>query len=817
MLVGLHRAHGWMTAHLGIILLASALVVLGGLSLYPRATTEQDVGAMLPDGPGSPREAARLLSEFGALNTLLIDLEVPGASEEQLAEEGQTLAVALRNSGAFLEIFTGPSVEDALKVAQVLFPRRLYLFADPTGEIERRSESKRANISLEALKNNLASLQAMVSKRDLLADPLGLNADVLAGLAQLAGDVHPSHGQLLSQDGRHLLLVTTPKGSALDAKTSGALLAAVAQEAAKLPAGPAGAAVVMAVGGPRFAAESAATVRKDVVITLLTSVVGLILLFLVRFRNLRLLLLVFIPIGFGVLGGLAAVVLVQGHIHALTFAFGSVLVGIAIDYPLYLLNAASAQPGNPFERLSRALDNTWRSLWLGFSTTIIAFIMMGLSQFPGLRELALYAGGGIVTAFAATLVLLVPLCAVWGPKQWSVIPRWMPALGKRALSPRLAGGVAFGVLLASAFLAPRLQFDGELRHLDAQHPETLAEFQGVMKRFGLREADSLVVARGRTIQDALSVNDAVAAVLSRSTAGGLSGVVSVGAFLPAEATQRERARRLSALDLPRAKARLSADSVEAGFSPSAFDGFWEEVSAVRDGKVAPLTPADLGQTSLAPLLDRMLRCTEQGCIAVTSLQPRSPSELASIARDLPSGAVLLNAHVLAEDTVVRIPRQLALLSGLGLLLNVLLLAFAYRSVRLAVVACFPGCLGLAGTIAILAALHVPLNLVSASALVLILGCGVDYGIFALQGVMSPSPVTGVESTGVLLTSLTALAGFGTLVLASYRALQFLGAAVGLGIILSSLAAIFLLPGLRRMLAPGAVERGSVSASGAGGS
>jgi uncharacterized protein len=809
MLVGLHRAHEWMAAHLGLTLLASGLLLLGGLSLYPRATTEQDVGAMLPDGPGSPREAARLLSEFGALNTLLIDLELPGATEEQLAEEGGALAMALRKSGAFLEVFTGPSIQDSVKVAQVLFPHRLYLFDDPAGEIEQRTERKRAILTLDALKLGLASLQAMVTKRDLLGDPLGLNADVLERLAQLAGDVHPSHGQLLSRDGRHLLLVTTPVGSALDAETSAAVLATVAREAAQLPPGPAGAAVVTAVGGPRFAAESAATVRRDVVITLLTSVVGLFLLFLVRFRNLRLLLLAFVPIGFGIVGGFATVVLAQGHIHALTFAFGSVLVGIAIDYPLYLLNAASAQPGSPLERMSRALDNTWRSLWLGFSTTIIAFVMMGLSQFPGLRELALYAGGGIVTAFAATLILLVPLCGVWGPKQWCAIPRWMPALGQRALSPRMAGAAAFCVLATSAVLAPRLRFDGELRHLDAQHPETLAEFQQVMNRFGLREADSLVVARGRTVQEALTVNDAVASTLKRS-GGGHSGVVSVASFLPAVATQRERAQRLAALDVPRARARLSADAVEAGFSPTAFDGFWEEVLAVQVGKIGPLTPGDFEQTSLVPLLGRMLRCSAQGCIVVTSLQDGSPAEAPFLARELPPGAVLLNSHVLAEDTVVRIPRQLAVLSGLGLLLNVLLLAFAYRSLRLAVVACLPGCLGLTGTIAIFAALHIPLNLVSASALVLILGCGVDYGIFALQGVTSPAPVTGVESTGVLLTSLTALAGFGTLVLASYRALQFLGAAVGVGIILSSIAAIFLLPGLHQLLVP-ASNRGSIAA------
>jgi len=791
-----------MTSHLGVTLLLAVLLLLGGISLSARATTEQDVGAMLPDGPGSPREAARLLGEFGVLNTLLIDVELPGATQEQLAARGAALAAGLRASGEFLEVYTGPSAQEVMQVGKVLFPRRLYLFDDPAREIEGRLEPKRLQPALAKLRARLGSLQALVTKGDLLLDPLDLDADLVAGLAQQAGDVHASDGQLFSKDGRHLLLVTTPARTALDARASKSLLATVASEAAKLAPGPSGRPVVKAVGGPRFAAESAGAVRSDILITLLTSLGGLIVLFAVRFRSLRLLLLASVPIGFGMVGGLTAVVLAQGHIHALTFAFGSVLIGVGIDYPLYLLNAASVQAGDSLERMSAGLDATWRSLWLGFSTTFIAFLTMSLSQFPSLRELALFAGGGILTSFAVTLILLVPLAAVFGPRRWLGIPRWMPALRIRNVRPWVACGVSVAILGAAAFLAPQLRFDGELRHLDAQRPETLGEFEQVMDRFGIRRADTLVVARGHTPQEALLLNDAVESALRRLPESGTSSATfSLGALLPAVATQQARAAKLAALDLSSARSRLSAAAVEAGFSARAFDAFWEEVSAVREEKVAPLTPADFEHTSLEPLLKRMLSCSAEECIAVTSVDPRGKDELDALASSLPAGAVLLNANALARNTVARIPRQMALLTGLGLLLNVVLLTLAYRSLRLAVLACLPGCLGLAGTMAILSAVHAPLNIVSATALVLILGCGVDYGIFALQGLASPSTVSGVQATGVLLTSLTALAGFGTLVLASYRALQSLGAAVGLGIIISATSALLLLPGIFWVLRP----------------
>jgi predicted exporter len=199
------------------------------------------------------------------------------------------------------------------------------------------------------------------------------------------------------------------------------------------------------------------------------------------------------------------------------------------------------------------------------------------------------------------------------------------------------------------------------------------------------------------------------------------------------------------------------------------------------------------------LLGRLLRCSPEGCIAVTPLELAGPAQASSLSRALPQGVTLLDSGALAAGTVAQIPRQLALLSGMGLVFNLLILVFAYRSLRLALAACLPCCLGLMGTLGTLAALEVPLNLVSSSALVLILGCGVDYGIFVLNERFGTRPTSYVESFGVVLASLTTLAGFGTLVLASHRALQSLGAAVGLGILISAAAALFLLPGLMRTL------------------
>ena len=55
------------------------------------------------------------------------------------------------------------------------------------------------------------------------------------------------------------------------------------------------------------------------------------------FGSLRALATALLPVASGVLAGIAAVSLVFGHVHGLTLAFGTTLIGEAVDYAIYYL------------------------------------------------------------------------------------------------------------------------------------------------------------------------------------------------------------------------------------------------------------------------------------------------------------------------------------------------------------------------------------------------------------------------------------------------------------------------------------------------
>jgi predicted exporter len=756
---------------------------------------EQDIGAMLPSGPNSPREAARTLEEFGALNLLLLDLEIPSSSPKELAHAGQLFAERLRALGAFSEVVAGQTTAELLATARVVFDHRFDLTPDPRSVIETRLTSPTLAEILREVRVKLASPQAIVAKSQILADPLLLSDGILQRLKATVG-VTSYDGQLLSLDQKHLLLIGVTHVSGLDTVASRSVLVRIQAEAERLPVGSGRKARLVAVGGPRFAAESASMVQRDIFVTLLTSVAALLMIFILRFRSLRLLLLAALTIGLGMAGGVFAVAAVERRIHPLTFAFGSVLIGIAIDYPMYLFNAAAAEPGTPSQQLAAAVAGSRRSLTLGCVTTLMAFGLMLFSGFPGLRELAVFAGAGILCAFAATMTLGVSLGAAWGLRGPSPVPRWMTRLHALRVPPILAWTLLLSVLCASAVALPRLRFDGELRRLDAQRPETLAQYEEVRSRFGLQGSDSLVIARGASPEEVLQLSDAVGRVLENARAAGkVSHVLGLDLVLPSLQTQRSRREGLGKLDVSLARVQLDKAAESVGFRPGAFEPFWRAVEEARSPEASFLLPGELEATALGPLVRRLLRCANDGCLAASTFDPTQASVVPELRRQLPRGTRVIDGGALAAETVARIPEQLALLSGVGLLSNVLLLVAAFRSLRMALLACAPGAVGLLGTLATLSLLDTPLNLVSASALVLILGCGVDYGIFAVQGLTRSQGSSGLEFAGILLTSSTTLAGFGTLSLASYRAIQTLGVAVGLGIGISALAALFVVPHL----------------------
>jgi predicted RND superfamily exporter protein len=110
-----------------------------------------------------------------------------------------------------------------------------------------------------------------------------------------------------------------------------------------------------------------------------------------------------------------------------------------------------------------------------------------------------------------------------------------------------------------------------------------------------------------------------------------------------------------------------------------------------------------------------------------------------------------------------------------------------------------GTLWLAG---IMGAFGIPLNLANIMTLPLVIGIGVTNGIHILNRFAEErTPDILARSTGkaVLVSGLTAIAGFGSLIIAKHRGIHSLGCVMSIGIATCMIAGLTFLPALLNLL------------------
>jgi predicted RND superfamily exporter protein len=108
-------------------------------------------------------------------------------------------------------------------------------------------------------------------------------------------------------------------------------------------------------------------------------------------------------------------------------------------------------------------------------------------------------------------------------------------------------------------------------------------------------------------------------------------------------------------------------------------------------------------------------------------------------------------------------------------------------------------LGFTMMLGIIGLLDVPLNPANMIVLPLVLGIGIDYGIHLIHDFRNRRvkryTVSASTATSILITSLTTIVGFGSMMIASHRGLQSLGRVLVIGITCCLITSVIVLPAI----------------------
>ncbi|MCH8208068.1 MAG: MMPL family transporter [Nitrospinae bacterium] len=236
-----------------------------------------------------------------------------------------------------------------------------------------------------------------------------------------------------------------------------------------------------------IASDEMVTTQVDVKKASKMALLGVTLLFIVAYRGVREPLLAVFALIIGLCWSMGYTTLTIGHLNILSVVFTTILIGLGIDFGIHVLERYREErnAGNEvYPALCNTLNRTGKGNTAGAITTAIAFGSMTLTDFVGIAELGWIAGGGILFCLLAMILLLPALITVmekkWGPPHGIV----KKDAGERKIYEAIFDhyswiiAVCFILVVAAAFSFRTLSFDYNLLNLQAKGTEAV---QNVMK------------------------------------------------------------------------------------------------------------------------------------------------------------------------------------------------------------------------------------------------------------------------------------------------------------------------------------------------
>ncbi|TPV96823.1 MAG: hypothetical protein B7733_02765 [Myxococcales bacterium FL481] len=766
-----------------------ALALLAASALYASAgfRVVTEITHFLPDTSAqADASVTREITSSELSRTMILLVESPHAATSLAASralEGRLRQdPRIADNLAFLE--GGPPKQIDRAIWELYQPRRLSFVASTVDEAKRRLEPAELQATLADLRQRLALPLSPLLTKVAPEDPLLTIPRLYDRLqAQRADGISVVDGRFATASGRGAVLFLGTRASAFAAPEQRALLAALDDHFQavrdRFPD------VSLAkTGVNRHATAAEAGIKQDITRVSLASVVAIVSLFTLLFRSPRFVAGVTLPIGAGMLAGLAVCLAWFGQIHSLTLAFGAGLIGVSIDYAIHLYchHCLDPQRRGPHAALRR----TWPGLGLGALTTITGFLALGATSFRGLREIAVFASVGIFAALLSTkLVLpyLLPRTVRPTAALATLAARLERLTARLARQPRRSWALLLAVALYVGFGLPRTQWHDDMASLQSLDPQLVAEDEHVFGQVVRFEQRRFALAIGVDDETALAVNDRVAAALEQGrTAGELGGFRNLAGLLPSAGTQRDvRDAVLATPDLwPRMRSALE----QQGFRAEMFEPFR---AALKAPAPTPLTYAQLAASPLAPLV-RPFRIELDGRVAFLSFlsDVRDSSAVANRLARIP-GARLFDQASIMHDAYEAYRERTARLLALGLVAVLAVVLVRYRNIRMTAAAIVPALAAAFVTLGTLGFAGVTLSILHLTALLMVLSIGVDYGVFLVESRRGDEAL-GPTLCSLFVACLSTVFGFGLLAVSDHPALRSLGLTACIGVVVSLLLA-----------------------------
>ena len=579
---------------------------------------------------------------------------------------------------------------------------------------------------------------------------------------------------------------------------------------------------------------------------------GVALLFIIAYRGVIKPLLAVFSLLIALCWSIGWATLVVGHLNILTIVFATILIGLGIDFGIHILERYKEERmsgGDVLYALQKTVQGTGRGNFAGAVTTAMAFGGMIFTDFIGIVELGKISGGGIFFCMISMILVLPALISLeekiqkpkYSHEQFEWRGSWLEIFFKHY---RLTIFVSMVLFIASLLSLRTVAFDYNLLNLQAHGTDAVKYEMKVIEEAG-RSAWSVAVLAD-SLEETIKKHHALEKL---STVGNVESIASIlpedqkkkieyikelrpvikNFKVKAEVSSVSQPSLIKTMRKIRFKLQGKEDTGEVAearqltqrfldeseeqsveiaekrlnkFSGNLFADYRDKIADLKmNVDVFPVSVAEIPESLRKRYVSRngVYLITAYPSVDVWNIGQRE--EFVKQLRQV-DPSVTGNAIHMFEST--RLMRDGYIQGGVYAMVAIFIyILVSFGNIRATLIVLLPVVVGSMWTLGIMDLVGVSFNLANLVILPLIIGIGVVNGVHIVHRYREETDKSInilSKSTGqsVVLSSLTTMIGFGSLMVADHQGVYSLGLVLTLGVGCCLMASITVLPSILRL-------------------
>lgn len=778
-----------------VALLVATTVALGALVLG--ISFKEDITDFLPLSPRD-RQAMRIYQSISGADRIiaLVGLKDTATTDpDRVAEAVGHFAERLRQSGIGEKSITSQvDMEQAATAATYVYDNIAYFLtpADYARMDSLLSQPDYIAAQLEQDKQQLLFPSGGLLSQNISRDPLGLFTPVAMRLAQTssAANYELYDGYIFMPDmKRAVVVIDSPYGSS-ETEHNGELVEAISRAAKQTEQAHQGIAISL-TGGPVIAVGNSMQIKTDSQLSVVLAVVLILLLLGLTIRNWWNIMLIGVSIAWGWLFALAGLSLVDSNLSLIVVGISSVILGIAINYPLHLIAHLTHTPD-----MRRALREIVMPLLVGNITTIGAFLALVPLRSVALRDLGLFAALLLLGTIVFVFLFLPHLV-----RRTRAVPH--PLLDRVS---RIETGSHTWVIVVVAVLTGvlalfslRTGFDTNLSHINYMSAEqrTDMEYLSAQQKTRAEQKEVYVVSTGRTADEAFQAHSHTEARLARLG----HSVSGCGQFAVSQREQAERLARWRQFvnrHREQLEVLLPQEARKAGFADESFADFY----SILRRSYKPKAASEIARFLQGAMPGSIVYDRDTKSYNVVSVVRVADGELASTLGQVKQ--TIDDAHhyhfeigQMNSLIATSLSDNFNYIGYACSLIVFFFLWFSMGNIELALLSFLPMAVSWLWILGIMGLTGVDFNIVNIILATFIFGQGDDYTIFITEGCQYEYAygrrMLSSYKNSIIISALIMFFGIGSLILARHPALHSLASLTIIGMLSVVLMAMILPP------------------------